>query len=191
MLVASEAPMHVLVGYASAYGSTKGIAEAIGDRLASSGHAVDVRPLHEELTPLEGYDAVVLGSAIHNQRWLPQAAAFIWSHDSALAVRPVWLFSVSSVGGTSSFFGRRIAALMRRIRPEPKGVAKYRQVLHPRDHRNFAGAVERTHWDLLGNLFLRALGGTYGDHRDWDDIARWADEIAHQLDSHAPRGLPS
>jgi menaquinone-dependent protoporphyrinogen oxidase len=175
--------MHVLVGYATAHGSTKGVAQAIGDRLARSGHDVDVRPLHEELTQLGDYDAAVLGSAIHNQRWLPQGAAFLRTHSAALAERPLWLFSVSSVGDTTSFFHPRIAGLMRRVRSEPKDVATYRQLLRPHDHRSFAGAVERTHWDLFGHLFLRALGGTYGDHRDWDDIARWADDIALDLDS--------
>jgi menaquinone-dependent protoporphyrinogen oxidase len=50
-----------------------------------------------------------------------------------------------------------------------------------RDHRSFAGAIERSHWPLTGHLFLRALGGRYGDHRNWDAIEQWADEIARSL----------
>jgi menaquinone-dependent protoporphyrinogen oxidase len=68
--------MKVLVGYASAYGSTKGIAKQIGDRLTKAGLQVDVRPI-DEIDAIEPYAAVVLGSAIHNMNWLPHAAAFV------------------------------------------------------------------------------------------------------------------
>lgn len=66
--------MKVLVGHASACGSTKGIAQEIGDRLTHAGLQADVRPV-DEVDTLAGYDAVVLGSAVHNMAWLPQAAA--------------------------------------------------------------------------------------------------------------------
>lgn len=172
--------MSVLVGYASAYGSTKGIAKEIGDRLTKAGLKADVRPI-DEIEAIETYEAVVLGSAIHNMAWLPQAAAFVRSHTADLATRPVWLFSVSSVGDTSSFLGPRVARLFRRMRKEPKEIAALRQAIGPREHRNFAGAIERTHWNLAGHLFLKAFGGSYGDHRDWQDIDAWADGIARQL----------
>jgi menaquinone-dependent protoporphyrinogen oxidase len=174
------ANMSVLVGYASAYGSTKGIAKEIGDRLTTAGLQADVRPI-DEIEAIDTYDAVVLGSAIHNMAWLPQAAALVRSHTADLAVRPVWLFSVSSVGETSSFFGPRVARFMRRMRNEPKEIAGFRQAIRPRDHRNFAGAVERTHWNLAGHLFLKAFGGSYGDHRDKRDVDTWTDGIARQL----------
>jgi menaquinone-dependent protoporphyrinogen oxidase len=172
--------MKVLVGYDSAYGSTKGIAKEIARRLTQVGLLVDALPV-EEIDAIENYDAVVLGSAIHNMAWLPRAAAFMRGHTADLRDRPLWLFSVSSVGETSSFFGPRIAGLMRRMRREPNDIAGFRQTHEPRDHRTFAGAVERTHWSLAGHLFLKAFGGSYGDHRDWSDIDAWADRIAQSL----------
>jgi menaquinone-dependent protoporphyrinogen oxidase len=172
--------MRVVVAYASAYGSTKGIAKEIGDRLTKASLQAEFRPI-DEIEAIETYDAVVLGSAIHNMAWLPQAAAFVRTHTADLASRQVWLFSVSSVGDTSSFFGPRVTRFMRRMRKEPKEIAGFRQTIRPRDHRNFAGAIERTHWSLAGNLFLKAFRGNYGDHRDWRDIDAWADGIARQL----------
>jgi menaquinone-dependent protoporphyrinogen oxidase len=172
--------MSVVVTYVSAYGSTKGIAKEISDRLSKAGLPTDCRPI-DEIEAIDTYDAVVLGSAIHNRGWLPQAAAFVRAHTADLASRPVWLFSVSSVGDTSSFFGPRVARLMRRMRKEPSEIAGYRQTIRPRDHRNFAGAIDRAHWGLAGHLFLKALRGSYGDHRDWRDIDAWADGIARQL----------
>lgn len=119
--------------------------------------------------------------AIHNQKWLPPAVDFISAHASELAGRPVWLFSVCSLGETNSFFNERVARAMRRRRKEQAIVSEVRPGLDPRDHRHFAGAIERSHWSLVGNLFLRLIGGTYGDHRDLPDIDRWADGIAASL----------
>lgn len=172
--------MKVVVAYASAYGSTKGVAKEVADRLTRAGIRVDVKPI-DELDAIEGYDAVVVGSAIHDRVWLPQAATFVRAHRAELAARPVWLFSVSSVGDTSSFFGPRVGRLMRRMRKESKEIAGFRLAIRPRDHRNFAGAIERSHWNLAGRVFLKTFGGSYGDHRDWRDIDAWADDIARQL----------
>lgn len=172
--------MNVVVAYSSVNRSTEGIANEIGKRLTNAGLQAAVRPV-SEIEAIETYEAVVLGSAIHNMSWLPPAAAFVRTHIVELASRPVWLFSVSSVGDTSSFFGPRVARFMRQMRKEPKEIAGFRETIRPRDHRNFAGAIDRTHWSLVGNLFLKALGGRYGDHRDWRDIDAWADGIARQL----------
>lgn len=56
-----------------------------------------------------------------------------------------------------------------------------RQLLQAREHRNFAGAVARSHWPVTGRAFFLATGGRYGDHRNWPAIDAWADLIAAQL----------
>lgn len=172
--------MRVLVAYASAYGSTKGIAERIGGRLAVAGADVEIRRI-DDVEDIEGYDAVVLGSAVHGGAWLPDAAAFAQASAARLATRPVWLFSVSSVGDSSAFFGPRVARFMRRARHETKETAAWRHAFEPRGHRNFAGAIARSHWGRLAHVFFRLFGGGYGDHRDWHDVEAWADTIAVQL----------
>jgi hypothetical protein len=60
------------------------------------------------------YDAVVLGSAVFNQRWLPEADEFAQRNRKTLAARPVWLFSVGTFGDRKPIIG----PLMRR---EPDG----------------------------------------------------------------------
>lgn len=172
--------MRVLVAYASAHGSTKGIAMAIGARLTQAGLAAEVCAI-DAIGPLDSYEAVVLGSAIHNMAWLPEAAAFITRRAAEFATRPVWLFSVSSVGETSSFYGPRVGRFMCRMRKESKEMAGFRHAILPRAHRHFAGGIERSHYNRAGDLFLRAFGGSYGDHRDWADIGAWADRIAQEL----------
>ena len=116
--------MKVLVGYASAHQSTKGIANVW------LGFPSEVRSI-DDVETLESYD-VVLGSAIHNQVWLPRAAAFVRTHADDLAHRPVWLFSVSSVGETSSFPGPRTTRFVRRMRKDTKELAGFRHTLRPR-----------------------------------------------------------
>jgi menaquinone-dependent protoporphyrinogen oxidase len=64
---------------------------------------------------------------------------------------------------------------------EPREIAGIRRAIRTRDHRNFAGAVARSHRNLAGHLFLRAFGGSYGEHTDWQDVDTWADGIASQL----------
>ena len=90
----------------------------------------------------------------------------------------MWLFSVSPVGDVGSFLAPPVARVMRRARGESKDIAELRTLVDVRDHRNFAGAIERGHWSTAGHVFFRLVGGTYGDHRQWDDIDRWTDRIA-------------
>ncbi len=176
-----EVPItRVLIGFASAHGSTKGVAVRIGEIIRAEGFDVDVREF-DEIDSIDAYGAAILGSAIHSQKWLPLAADFIRANSTALTARPVWLFSVCSIGDSSSFFSERMARLMRRRRKEPSIISEVRSRLDPRDHRYFAGVIERSQWTVAGDLFLRLCGGTFGDHRDWPDIERWASGIATSL----------
>jgi menaquinone-dependent protoporphyrinogen oxidase len=169
-----------LVAYASAHGSTRLIAEEIGRRLAARGMEVDVAEV-SHVVAVDSYDAFVVGSAVHDRAWLPVASSFVRANVVVLSSRPLWLFSVSSVGDTSSFFPAPVAALMRRVQREPRPLAQFRALVEPRGHHSFAGAVERSHWNIAGHLFLMALGGRYADRRDHADIAAWADCIAAEL----------
>lgn len=176
--------MNVLVGYASEHGSTRGIAERVASRLRDRGLAAEARPLGPVTDP-GGYRACVLGSAIHSGDWLPEGAEFLRRNLSALARRPVWLFSVSTVGERSSAFPPAVAARMRRILRLPAAVSAVADALHPRSHHAFAGVVAADDWGLAGRVFMTGLGGRYGDHRDWDEIGEWADSIADDLAARA------
>src|SRR5689334_267385 len=103
----------VLVAYATKMGSTKDIAEAIGDELTKHGLKAEVRNVREAVSP-DFYDAVVLGSSVYAARWRPEAKRFFSQHTARLADRPVWLFESGWVGKrpenlTASPGGRRRA----------------------------------------------------------------------------------
>ncbi len=73
----------VLVTYSTRTGSTKGVAESIGNTLSGLGEVVDVAPM-EEITDISQYSAVIAGSAIQAGKWLPEAMSFIKTHQHEL-----------------------------------------------------------------------------------------------------------
>ncbi|MBP0450599.1 flavodoxin domain-containing protein [Kitasatospora sp. RG8] len=184
--------MRILVGYASEHGSTRGIAERIAAGLSRHGHHVVVASLvplgpsrGPEATELEDLDAAVLGSAVHDGRWLSAALEFTRRNADALAGLPVWLFSVSLLGERGSAFHPFVAKRLRALRaahrsPQPDGL---RSDADLQDHHDFSGAVESEHWPFPGRVAFRLMGGRYGDHRDWADIDRWTESIARRLAS--------
>jgi menaquinone-dependent protoporphyrinogen oxidase len=172
--------MVVLVGYATEHGSTQGAAMRIRDRLQQHGVAADVRPM-SEVQDLSRYDAAVLGSAIHDGKWLPPARQFVDRNAAGLRERPVWMFSVSTLGDEESMFRPQVARRLRALRKETPEIAGFRAAIAPREHRNFAGAIARSDWPASGRAIFRAMGGRYGDFRNWAAIQAWGDRIAAQL----------
>lgn len=166
--------MRVLVGYATCHGSTRGIAEAIAARLVARNVPAECRPM-DEVGSLAGFDALVLGSAIHDRAWLPEAANFVARVARDLGSRPVWLFSV---GMPAALPGRMRGWAMQE---EPLVLASLAPATRPRGHRLLSGAVERDHLSPRGRAAFRMLGGRYGDFRDWDEVAAFADEVAGAL----------
>lgn len=181
--------MVTLVVYASVHGSTREIAERIGAALRERGVETAVATV-DGAGDIASYEAVVLGSAIHGGRWLPEAEEFVTQHAAAMHDRPVWLFSVSCVGASSSALGSVATRLARKAGPTPKNLAELRARTAARDHRAFAGVVRPEHWGRVGGIALRLMGGRYGDHRDWADIDRWASNIARELQADERSAVP-
>lgn len=82
--------MNILIAYASARGSTREIAERIAARLGVQRHQCEVLPL-DRVSDVKRYQAAIIGSAIHDQAWLPEAIRFVSDNSAALVDRPVWL----------------------------------------------------------------------------------------------------
>jgi menaquinone-dependent protoporphyrinogen oxidase len=163
----------ILVAYATKYGATAEIAEAIGKTLAGAGLAVDVLSVVEvyDLTP---YSAVVLGSAVYAGNWRKEAASFLEQHERALATRPVWLFSDGPTGE-----GDPIELLHGWRVPEAQQALV--DQIGPRDVTVFHGNIDTNRLNLGERLLIKALRAQVGDYRDWDAIAAWAASIAQAL----------
>ena len=89
--------MRVLVTAATKYGATTEIAQAIAETLGEHGLEATILP-PEQVEGVDGYDAVVLGSAVYAGHWLEPARELVERHAAALAGLPVWLFSSGPVG---------------------------------------------------------------------------------------------
>ncbi|MGW7681611.1 flavodoxin domain-containing protein [Kribbella sp. NPDC054772] len=154
----------VLVSYATSMGATASIAAAIGARLRASGVEVDVREVGavQAVTP---YDAVLLGSAIYEGQWRPEAVRFLRQHEVQLRSRPVWLFQSGPIGVDRQ-----------EEQPVPPDVAHLVQLVHAPPVKTFAG-------DLQDDAVARhpELEGLAEDARDWEEIREWADHIADAL----------
>jgi menaquinone-dependent protoporphyrinogen oxidase len=172
--------MTTLVGYATAQGSTRGVAERIAAILTAAGSEVDLLA-SSDMRSAHGYDTVVLGSAIHNGQWLPDATAAVERLDLPAHQCAVWAFSVSSVGATSTTLSPRVARYLRRVMPEPDAVQMLRTHTELRDHRFFVGAIAPGDWPGFGRIVFRLMGGRYGDARDWHDIDTWARTIGGEI----------
>ena len=164
----------VLVAYASRFGSTRGIAERIGEVLTGAGLAVEVRPV-DEVDDVDGYRAFVVGSTVEGGHWLKTGSAFLERHPTTLGSHPLWLFSSGPVGDRAAGAPQ----------PDPKEVTAARRSLHPRDCRVFAGAFDRASSDFSEmGLVERTVVRKFlpdGDWRDWTAIEAWAAGIAREL----------
>lgn len=164
-----------LVAYASRKGATKGVAQRIAAGLTERGIPTELRPVEEVRDP-SAYDAIVFGGAVYNQAWPQEGRDFVLRNVDALSAADTWLFSVGSFGDSRRLFGSA-------VRREPKGIEQLQARIEPCDYRVFAGVVEAAEWPLLGRMFFRALGGHYGDNRDWNAIDTWTQAIADSLTS--------
>jgi menaquinone-dependent protoporphyrinogen oxidase len=169
--------MRILVVYASADGSTAEIARRITQRLRERGHNASDQPVGSAGS-LQGVDAVVLGSAVHDRQWLDEATNFVNANRQAVRDLPFWTFSVGMPDALPKP-ARKIA------RTEENIIINQLGDLRPRGHRLFSGVVKPSQFPLASRIFLRLVGGRYGDFRDWPAIDGWALEIADQLDAAA------
>jgi menaquinone-dependent protoporphyrinogen oxidase len=86
----------VLVAFATYYGSTQEVAEAVATTLRERGVEVDLRLLREVRT-LAGYSAVILGAPLAMHRWHKDALGFLSRHRQALLLLPVAVFALGPV----------------------------------------------------------------------------------------------
>ena len=165
--------LRVLVSAASMHGSTSDIAQAIADVLTEQGMAATVLP-PEEVQSVEEYDAVVIGSAVYMSHWLDPAKDLVTRCLDQISTRPVWLFSSGPVGNPVS----KLALAMAK---DPVEAAGLRLATCARDHRMFAGKLDRKVLSHAQRSSLMIFHGLEGDFRDWAEIRQWASGIAEQL----------
>jgi menaquinone-dependent protoporphyrinogen oxidase len=87
----------VLVTFASKMGSTQEIAEFVGHELEDFGLQVTVAPCADNVSP-QGFDGVIIGSAIYTRRWEKAATKYLKRHAARLDRHRTWLFHSGPCG---------------------------------------------------------------------------------------------
>lgn len=170
--------MRILVAYETKYGATHGIAERVGEVLKQEGNTVVVARART-VTDVSGYDAFVIGSAVFVGSWMREAVDFVKRNASALAAKPVWLFS------SGPFGAEKVDAQGRDVKQMalPKTLVELEPLVAPRGHEVFFGALDRKKLGFPASVVMSmpAFAKYEGDYRDWDEITRWAESIGHAL----------
>ncbi len=161
----------ILLAYATRYGSTQEVAEAITATLREDGLRVDILPM-QDVENLDKYGAVVLGAPIYNARWHPEALKFLSQHQQTLEQRPVAIFALGPLSTSDAAMARSRSQL-------DKELEKYLW-LKPVAVEMFVGKSDPAKMGIFDRLFSKA-----SDHRDWKAVRAWANYLATQLDQIA------
>jgi len=166
-LQCGTAGKRILVAYASKYGSTGGVAEAIGKELCNRGAAVDVL-LTKNASQLDSYHGVVVGSPVYAGNWLSAAIDFLKTNSDALSKVPVAYFQVCMTvrQQTEKNMKKAVAYLDSVLKEIPQ--------IKPVATGIFAGAVDYSKLSAIEKRILKFRGVPEGDFRDWQAIQAWA-----------------
>lgn len=167
----------ILVTYASRSGSTAEVAEAIGKTLSEGGLQVDVISMND-VKDLSPYQAVVAGSAIRGSKWLPEAVQFMQTHRATLAQKRFAMFTVCLTMAMKNAENYRSGVM--------SWVAPVRAMVKPLSEGLFAGMLDfgklPWRWNTLMLRLTVALGiFPRGDHRDWNAVRSWAEDLKPML----------
>ncbi len=146
--------MKVLIAYTTKKGSTREVAERIGDVLKSRGMDAIVADIKDK-PGVDGLDATIVGAPVMMGSLLHRAPDFVNKHLKSLKDKP---FACFALGGTMKEDTEENRAIML------NKLSKITDKIKPVDIGLFGGRYEKK-----------------GDYRDWDAIAAWAEGLAAKL----------
>src|SRR4051812_1761727 len=166
--------MKILVAVATRHGATREIAENVATAVGSARTDAGVWSLVEVrdavlVHSVEGFDAVVLGSAVYRGHWPEPARKLAESFSDELRRVPVWLFSSGPIGEQTE------------PAEEPLVVEDLGRRLEARGHRLFGGKIDRHALHFPERAVVAALRVADGDNRDWPSIRAWGRDIGASL----------
>jgi menaquinone-dependent protoporphyrinogen oxidase len=166
--VPTNMPDSVLVAYATTYGSTREVAEAVAATLRERGLEVALQPMRDVRT-LAGYSAVVLGAPLYMFHWHKDARRFLARHRQALAGLPVAIFALGPVSAGDEQEWQSAREQL------DKELAKF-PWLQPIAVEILGGKLEPTTVRFPASLFMRHIPAS--DLRDWTAIRAWASNLS-------------
>ncbi len=172
----SNTGKNILVAYATRHSSTAGIADRISDVLCGLNHRVDLRYV-ENVTSIDEYDAVLVGSAIYEFNFLPVAKDFIERFKQPLASIPVAYFF--GCAGLKEDTPKNQEGVMIYVNPL---LRKYPDIV-PVDIGKFGGSVDFSRLNDFDTIIIRFIGVRESeDWRNWKKIGAWAEKVSGLID---------
>ncbi|UCH11807.1 MAG: flavodoxin domain-containing protein [Fidelibacterota bacterium] len=167
----------VLVAYASKYGSTQEVAEAVAEVLRGRGLEVDLQHM-PEVRSLARYDAFVLGAPLYMFRWHKDARRFLSRHRKALTKRPVAIFALGPITpGDAEEWQASCEQLDKELARRPW--------LTPVVVEMFGGRIDHSKMSFPYSLIMSEVPAS--DLRDWTAIRAWAGKLPVVLQLEAPK----
>ncbi len=164
----------VLVAYASTYGSTREVAEAVAATLRGHELAVDLQEARD-VQSLQGFHAVVLGAPLYMFHLHKDALRFLSRHQKALAGGlPIAVFAGGPFGSGN---GNEWQEVRKQLDQE---LAKF-PWLKPVAVEVIGGKFDPSTLRLPWNLVPALRRMPPSDLRDWEAIRRWATTLAAQF----------
>lgn len=171
-------PEKVLVTYATKYGSTTGVAEAIAGELRNAGLDVDLLPARE-IKSVAAYSAVILGSPLYIGSMLGDATKFLSRFKNEIARMPSALFVLGPLYDTT----KDMAEVKAQLDVILGKMAWYRPV----KVEVFTGAMDMDKFRFPDSL-LKMMPAAKNDNlfkthdgRDWEAIRAWAATLEDAL----------
>lgn len=164
----------VLVGYATRYGSTQEVAEAIAATLRERGLEVDLQPMRDVRT-LDQYRAVVLGAPLYMFHWHKDALHFLARHRAALTQRPAAIFALGPI--KSPIDEKEWQDSREQLEKE---LVQF-SWLKPVALEIFGGKFDPEKLTFPYNLLPALKKMPVSDVRDWAAIRAWASDLAVQF----------
>ena len=161
----------VLIAYATKYGSTKEIAEFIGEKLNGKGIQADVSAA-VDADSLASYDLVIIGSPVYTGKWLSGALNLVKKNREELSGKKVALFSTGLTMNEDTPENRETLR---------EASAEVREIVSPVSEGLFAGRMEYKELSIPHKIMIKAVKAPEGDFRDWKKIEEWALSLAGYL----------
>jgi len=157
----------ILVAYATRTGTAKEVAEVLKDQLQRKGAKAELWRI-EDVQDLDPYRAVILGSAIRDEAWLPEALEFVKKHQAELQQIAVFYYLVSMTLHDNT--PEHAQEALDYLRP-------VRDLVEPVDIGLFGGKLDDTSLAPLTRQKLSRKSFPKGDWRDWKAIRAWGERV--------------
>jgi len=166
--------MKLLIVYGTTEGQTRKICEFLRDEAKKNGHEVTLNDSTETHLHPKGFDAVIIGTSIHAEKFQDSVSHYVEENHEALNKIPGVFMVVSLTAATN----------------EPESWKELEEITqhflnrtgwHPEYVEQVAGALRYTKYNFLKKFIMRMIAQKQGgdvdtsrdyEYTDWDKVGR-------------------